>query len=324
MPISHGFETVAAVSDTEPTYGTAIEVTQKLPIISESYSEQFTQVLDNSLCGPATRSKPQQGTRMVDGDIDLHWRYLLQNLLLKQFFGTLATDTPVGGTNTYQLDAAIDGKHITFALDKTVSVHEWASLKTSELTITGNPTDGIRINASGFAHSLELSSVINTTVVLDALTASGDIMLFQDATLRIADLADAINSSDAIEISEFEITINRQLEAVEINSRERREPLENGFRESMLTITIPQYEADTFIDWHKAHECLQADLTITDGTNTYVINMPLMLVESHEEPITGPEFTVHEVTFTLHPDTGGLNAFMTLQDTDTELEIQES
>ena len=144
--ISHGFEVVAAVSDTEVTYGTAIEVVQKLPIVSESYSETFSQVLDGSLCGPATRSKPQQGTRIVDGDIEFHWRYLAQNLFLKQFFGTVLVDTPVAGTNVYNLDPNTDGKHITFALDKTVSVHEWASLKTSELTISGSPVDGIMVN----------------------------------------------------------------------------------------------------------------------------------------------------------------------------------
>lgn len=323
MAVSHGFESQMGIAP-EVTPGTPVVVTQKIPYISESIKSQNNHVQDNSLCGPAARPKSQQGTLIAEGGFEFHFRYTLAQEILSHFFGSFLVDTPVVGTNTYSLDPSIDGDAVTIAIEKTVAVWEHAGYKVSELTITGSPTDGIRIEVDGFAVNTDYASVINTSAVLDGLAVPGDFMLFQDMTLRIGDQADALAPADEIAISDFTITINRQLSPTEVNSFDRLEALENNFRETTFEITIPRYEFQTFIDFHSAHTALQADLVITDGTNTKTILIPNMLTMEFDAEIGGPEFTEHPITFTCHPDQAGDNAFMTLQDTRAEIELSES
>ena len=323
MPVSHGFESIMGIG-TEITAGTPVVVTEKIPYISESIQAQFNHVQDNSLCGPAARPKSQQGTLIAEGGFELHFRYTLAQQLLEHFFGSLLVDTPGVGTNTYSLDPSIDGAAVTIAIEKTVAVWEHAGYKASELTITGSPTDGIRIEVDGFCVNTDYASGTNTSGVLSALSSPGDFMLFQDMTFRVGDLTDALDSSDDLAISSFSLNINRALSPTEVNSSNRLEALENAFRETTLEINIPRYEAQTFIDFHAAHTQLQATLSFTDGTNTKTISIPNMLVMEWDAEVGGPEFVEHPVTFTCHPDSLLENAFIVLQDPLAEVELTET
>ena len=325
MPVSHGFESQLGIG-IESTVGTEVVVTEKIPYRSESIKAQNNHVQDNSLCGPAARPASQQGTLIVEGGFEAHLRYSLSQLIFQHFFGTFLTDTPVVGTNTYSLDPSIDDDSVTIAIEKTISVWTTLGYKVSELEITGSPTDGIIYTVSGFATDQIRNSVTNTSAVLDALSLPGDFMLFQDMAIRIGDHADALAAADELEISEFSLNINRQLDPTEVNSFNRLEALENNFRETTLTLTIPRYSADTFIDFHRNHTNLQADLIFTDGVNTKTILLPNILTMEFDAEIGGPEFTPLSLTFTAHPNnaTVPLNAFMTLNDVNAEVELQES
>jgi len=323
MATSHGFESIMGIG-VESTAGTPVVVTEKVPYRSESIKAQFNHIQDNSLCGPAARPKSQQGTKIVEGGFDLHMRYTEAQLLLQHFFGTYSVDTPSVGIHTYSLDPSIDGDALTVAIEKTVAVWETAGYKVSELTISGSPADGILVEVSGFGVDVDYASAINTSVVLSALAVPGDFMLFQDMTLRIGDQVDALTSGDDLDISSFSITINRALEPTEVNSQNRLEALENDFRETTLEITIPRYSAQTFIDFHDSHTALQASLVFDDGTNTKTILIPNMITMEFDAAVGGPEFVELPLTFTCHPDQAGDNAFMTLQDTRSEIELQET
>lgn len=323
MAVSHGFESIMGIAP-ETTPGTPVVVTQKIPYISESIKSQNNHVQDNSLCGPAARPASQQGTLIAEGGFEFHLRYQLAQEILQHFFGSFLVDTPSVGTNTYSLDPSIDGDAVTLAIEKTVAVWEHTGYKASELTITGSPTDGIRIEVDGFAVDTDYASVINTSAVLSALPAPGDFMLFQDMTLRIGDQVDALAAADEFSISDFSLSINRQLSPTEVNSFNRLEALENNFRETTLEITIPRYEVQTFIDFHTNHTQLQATLSFTDGVNTKTILIPNMLTMEFDAEVGGPEFVEHPVTFTCHPDTNSDNAFIVLNDTRAEVELQES
>lgn len=322
-PVAHGYQSIMGVG-TEVTPGTPVVVTQKVPFISESIKSQFNHVQDNSLCGPAARPKSQQGTLISEGGFELHFRYQLAQLILQHFFGSYLVDTPVVGTHTYSLDPSIDGDALTLAIEKVVSVWEHTGYKISELTISGSPTDGIMIEVDGFAVNTDLASVTNTSATLEALAGPGDFMLFQDMTLRIGDHADALTAADEIDISSFEININRNLEPTEVNSPNRLEALENDFRETTFEFSIPRYCANDFINFHTNHTCLQAELVFTDGTNTKTIRMPNLIITEFDADVSGPEFVELPISMTAHPDQAGANAFMTLQDTRAEIELTES
>ena len=322
MPIAHGFSAIMGVGS-ETTLGTPVAATEKVCFISESLAEVINEVLDNSLCGSAARGLGQPGTREIAGGFTAPWRTGLEVIPLTKFFGQLQIDTPSVGKNTYVLDNSIDGDGYTVAIDKQVAVYEYAGYKGSTLTITGSPGDGIRWGVDGFGTSLSLTSVINTGATLAALAEEGDILLFQDATFRVADLADALQASDAVDISAFTIELNRNLSPVEVNDQNRTEALENGFRESTLSFTVPQYQSDYFVNAHRNHTSLQFDLVISAGGFVKTIQAPLMIVTGYTNNIGGPEFVTLEVTCQLIPDPSGSNAFMTLQNVDSELEIIE-
>jgi hypothetical protein len=192
------------------------------------------------------------------------------------------------------------------------------------LTISGTPSDGLVITVDGFAKSLDLASVLNTTASLAALGTAGFITTFQQSVVRVADLVDALQASDAFEVSEWSIELDRGLEAVEVNAADRTEALENAFRESTFTMTIPQYQSDFFVDAHRAHTALQADIVVTNGANTKTIKMPKLLVLDYNANVGGPEFVTHEVTMQIIPDPENANTFMSLQNNNSEIEIIEA
>jgi len=322
MAIAHGFSAILGVGS-EVTLGTPVAATDKVCFISETLQENIVEVLNNAICGTAVRDIGQPGTKIIEGGFVYPWTVDLGSIPLQKFFGTYSTDTPAVGQNTYSLDNSIDGDGYTVAIDKQVSVYEFAGFKGSTLTISGNPGDGIRISIDGFAVNLDLDSVLNTSGTLQALAEGGFILLFQDATFRLGDLADALQASDAIDVSEFSIEINRQLEPVEVNSHQRTEALENGFRESTLTFTVPQYQSDFIVDAHRNHTQLQFDIVITNGASVKTIQGPRLVVTEYSNSVGGPEFLTLEVTCQLLPDSNGANAFMTLQNVNSELEIIE-
>ena len=325
MATAHGFQGIMGVGE-EVTVGTPVAATQKVPFRSESFKSQHNHVMDSSLAGPAARPISQQGTRIAEGGVEFHLRYTLQELILKHFFGQLDLDTPSVGINTYSLIPAIDETSLTVAIDKNVAVWENAGVKLGDFTLSGSPTDGVIISAEGFFVDTDFASVLNTTASLEALAQPGPIGLYQDMTFWIGDLADALSSADAYCPSSFELSINRQLAATEVNKYDRLEALENGFRETTLTIEIPRYDtaSQQFITWHRDHEQLQAIITMSDGVNTKAIYIPNMLLMEFDAEFAGPEFPTIPVIFTCHPDQAGDNAFITLQDSRAEVELQES
>jgi len=322
--IAHGFSSIMGVAE-EVTLGTPLAATQKICYIEESLDETINEILDNSLCGTAARSIGTPGTKIIEGGFSFPLRVDLADLVIKRFFGVLSIDTPSAGTNTFELQNEIDSEALTVAVDKQVSVFEFAGWKPSTFTVTGNPADGIIIAVDGFAKSLDLSSVLNTSSSLAALADPGGFYTFAQAVVRIGDLVDVLASpGDNFEMSDFTIELDRGLEAVEVNSNDRTEALENAFRESTFTITIPQYCSDFFIDAHQAHTSLQCDITLTNGANTKTFRMPKLIVTDYTANVTGPEFVTHEVVMQILPDPEADNAFMTLENTASELEIQET
>ena len=325
MPTAHGFQGVMGVQE-EVTVGTPLAAVQKIPYRSESLKSQNNHVMDSSLAGPAARPISQQGTKIAEGGFEFHLRYTLQHLVLKHFFGQLDLDTPSSGINTYSLIPAIDGLSLTVAIDKQVAVWEHAGFKASELVISGSPTDGVIASVDGFFVSTDYASIINTTASLAALAQPSPIGLYQDVTIRIGDQLDALDSSDEYCPSSFEISINRGLSPTEVNKYDRLEALENAFRETTFTIEIPRYDdtSQQFITWHDDHTQLQAEIIMSDGVNSKTFRIPNMLVMEFDAEMSGPEFVTIPVSFTCHPDQAGDNAFMVLEDTRAEIELQES
>lgn len=324
LTVSHGYNSILAVGK-EGTLGTPVVVTQKVPFRSETLTANVNQISDNDLCGSPVRGPSQDGTLIVEGGWTQSMRPTLQQVPLECFFGNLLLDTPVVGTNTYSMLNTTSGLGMTVAINKDVSpIWEFAGFKPSEMTISGNPTDGILIAFTGVATGLDLSSAINTLPILQGLAVPSNFFIFQNMTFRIADLVDPLAAADAVQISDFSFTFNRNLEATEVNSANRLEGEENDFRDATGSITVPRYCEDFLVDAHLNGTLLQMDTSWTNGTNTKTVQMPLVKVTSATASVGGAEFTTLDVELEFFKDPSGTNPHITLQNPQAEFEMTEN
>jgi hypothetical protein len=234
-----------------------------------------------------------------------YWNYDVRQPLLEQFFGTWTDGDP--NEDFYTMDDIIDGKGLTVAINKGVSVHEFAGVKVGSWTLSGSPADAVRWSADVFAQSRSLTSVTNTSAVLAALGEPGDPMQFHDLTLRIGDQANDLASGDDVDVENFSLQINRNMIQKQVNSTTLLEARENAFQDGTLTIQLPLYDSDQFITWHANHTPLQASLIFSAGGNTKYINLPQLLVVQANPVFSGPELVGYSVPLSLHHNLGGSN-----------------
>lgn len=298
MPTGRGFQHIMGVKK-ETTLGTAVATDTKVCYISDTLDEQYQHIQNQALIGTGAPKKSIQSVKTVPGGFDTYWTYKLADPLLVCFFGTHTVVS--GGDNYYKMDEEIDGDGLTVAIDRQVSVHQYSGFKLSQMTITGNPTDGVRLAFEGFGMGRSLAPTLNSASVLAALTEPSQEMKFTDLTLRIDDLTGALSSADDIAVSAFSLTINRNLQQDEVNSQTLLEALENNFRVGTLTLNVPRYTANTFLSWHSAHTTLQCELAFDNGTDPYKkIRLPQLKVVSVPVQAGGPGLLPMTITLSLH------------------------
>jgi hypothetical protein len=320
MPTGRGFQHIMGIK-AETTLGTVVAVDKKVAYISDTLDQQYQHIQNQALLGTGAPKNSIQSTRQVGGSFQTYWTYALIDPLLKQFFGTHTVNA--SGDDHYAMDENIDGKGLTIAINKQVSVHEYAGFKLGEMTISGSPTDGVRLGFSGFGMARSLASATNTANVLAALAETSNEMQFHDLTLRIGDLADALAAGDNVQVSGFSLTINRSLKQDQVNSNTLLEALEDGFRTGSLSITLPRHTTDQFITWHTAHTVLQAELAFDNGTDPYKkIRLPQIQVVSAPIPTGGPGLLPATIMFSLHNNLDNANT-QTGMTHDQEIRIVE-
>jgi hypothetical protein len=300
-----GFQGILGVGK-ETTWGTAVAATQKVAMLSESINQQFEHIINPALMGSAARSLAIKGPRRTSGTIQALFTYTLADRLWEQFFGTFVNEA--SGEDHYNMDSFSTGKSLTVALQKQVSVWEFAGWKGNTLTLTGTPGEGMRFSIDGFAKAVDLASAVNTTNVLAALTDPLDMVLFSEVTLLVNDnLTEALDSGDEVDLSQFQLTMNRNMEEILINDPHPLEPFENDLRDTTLSFTIPLYMSNTFINHHLNHTRLQAKLICTNGTRSKIFRFPKLLCTSAPVNITGPDLRPVEVNLTAYQDINNEN-----------------
>lgn len=76
-----------------------------------------------------------------------------------------------------------------------------------------------------------------------------------------------------------------------------------------MSVTLPRFKESAFIDFQKAETPLQADITITDGTNIHLFEFPTLKIMDSDAAVGGPEIIPH--TFTLQAAPNESNSFIT-------------
>lgn len=316
-------ESVGALSilgaGAEVTWNTPVIVTQRVPFMNpDAINEVFEHLADMSLEGDPNPRRPDQGMKTIPVTFQTYWRYTLNQLLLTQFFGQRSGVGPF----TYTLLNSVQGISCTLALEQEVSVIELAGYKSDQIVITANPTQQFMIEYTGSGGDIDRASATNTSAVLAALTDTDENILFTDMTFRIADTADALAGGDALGIEDLSITIQRNLRMDQHSNQGRTilEQVGNGFFTGALNFTIPRYTANTYKTFQTAHTTLQADITLTDGTNTKTILMPEIKIVDAPPVSGGQELFNVPIQCSLHRRMD--NAVMT--SVDAMIEITEA
>ena len=284
-------------------------VDEMLPFNDESVNQAIDFIENNVLEGKASRRAPDQGFIKVGGAINGDFDYNNFGSIIKAAMGAEA-----GGVYTFS--DALDNI-IGVEFEKTQS--RWRTMaKINELTIEGQKNEGVKISIG-----LVGKQITRSATAFPALSISSQSrVLFSQLTYRIGNQDDALAGGDELEISSFRIHINNNL-ADDHGTNAQRTILEanrNGFRTVEFEIGFDRYASDAMFDWFDAGTKLQSDLTFTDGSATWLIEIPEIIINGEPgAPIGGPEIIAESVPMSCYRNTS--NTPMTAIDDEVRMTL---
>ncbi len=329
----------------QTAYETAVDATDKVLFLSEGIQIEDEFINHEYLYGGAGTPDTDLVFTPVVGPVEAVIPYTEKNG--SAFVSTDSLIALAMGTATWV--AAQTNNTVTFAdnleVNGTVAVDKginsgagavWESIGTmiNAMTISGSAGEFISASFEVQSKQLKIASTQNTPTEMLALPDDiPSLLSFSDLTFRIGDQANALGAGDNTGISSFTLSINNNLSEpqqstpaaslidaaadtyVHSDAKQPIKPRRNGFRECTLEITMPRYEADTFLDFRSNETNLQAQFTFTDGTNSFWIYLPNLKITAVSAPIAGAEAIEQTITLTcLRYNSHG---YMTFQDGST-------
>ena len=278
----------------ETTFGTAVAITQLLPFTSEGLSREI-QRLEDGILGSDSRILAEQTQKSVSGSIETDLTFTGFDDIYEAALG-LKSGTGVS-TDPYVFSLADDiNTSLTIAIDKGVSIHEYAGCKINSLTIAG---DGTKLTASIdiLGKTYSIPSSVNTATEFDNALDYGNRVLFADIKFSAGGIAYGISS--------FNLQLNNNLTAIFENSREAAEISRNGKREVSFSFELPRYQVDDFNAMFDNDTEFDVLIEAVLGTNTLQIILPRVVISNTNPVVSGAEIIKQSVECTvLKPATG--------------------
>lgn len=295
----------------ETTYRTGVAMTDRIPYLSESLSEQIAMIEDDVLIGTAGRNALDKGPISLTGKINTELRYTQKSgssfcgvdLLLA--LSMAGTHTYASTVNTLKLGES-PAVFATVALAKQVAYWEYLSCYFEGFDLSGKVGEHLKVDFDTVAYNLLRTGTTNGATQFSNLAASGGKrVLFGDMTFRLGDTADALASGDNIGLKDFKLTLKNNLTGPQFSSPDNSathtnglltiQPHRNGFREVMLEFTLPRYESSgwgTQLEtWKAAGTALQFKglSSIDSAAKRFELNCPHVIIEDIQSPVSGPE-----------------------------------
>lgn len=305
--MGQGFATRAGVV-TQSDFDTAVAVTNILTFMNENVTRQKPGFSSSFLNAYSGEQLPEFPIEHVTGDIGgeavidaidtdpIGWEHILYGAL-----GAVTYSATYG--NMYTIAATLPKFTIAF-LKRTGVVWENIGCFINTFEFRASAGDQKVTWTAGVLGRQQLMTadvgITNTSGTFDGL-APGEVpakIMFSDLVIRLADTADALAAGDQINITEFALSINNNLEDPVFASPDNTihttagfpmEFIRNGFKEVTLSLTLPRYEAETFFAGHLAGTAYQCDLVFTVGSYTHKIFLPLVYVMEPRAEVGGPE-----------------------------------
>lgn len=268
-----------ATAEGTPTY-------TLIPAISENLTRDVTQIDVPILRGQAAMTRPETGLVSVgDGLVSL-LDYNNVGKLLQAAFGTSG--------HIYTLEDDLDDS-LKIVIDRGVSRFKVFASRVTEFEISSGSLDElVQLRLGLIGRDIE---PVDDAFPDVSFTNRNPVTLKQ-GRFYVGNLTDDLSQADAVKVSAFSLTVTRNL-ATDIYSTRHTghtdasyllEPEIGGFREVTLNLTIPVYDADTFIDWKRDFTTVQALLTFVDGSEKVSVEIPQLVISEGFDPTTaGPE-----------------------------------
>jgi len=322
MTIGKGFEGILGVA-IETDWGDPVEVTKAIPFVSESLARNIEKHADEVLRGKAGQGPSIAGNRTFFLTIPCKLTYEDLDLLIAIAMGATGSPGANNGLydNTHALAENLDYS-LTAAIYKGVSVWEYSGGKIQTMKISGEANKPLDIEFGIAFKDLDLASVINTAVILQALDTedAAPKIMFSDLEFKIAAQADALAGQTEKGIQSFELMLDNGMVIDQFDNRAKTilEPQRNGFRKVVLNFNLGRYEDDVYQGWHNDDESLHSWLKFANGDYLFDMHFPHVKIDNPDAPIDGPGLIKQKVPCVCHRDPASASASFTLTD---EMEI---
>lgn len=315
MARAKGFQTLIAFKK-GTTWGTAVAggALDGIWVKAPNFPDGGTELIENmQLTGVSTQKPPTLGDRRATGNPVADLVYEGLDTLIAQVMGTAGAPTTVDTTarqHVFKIKDDLDGIFGTYAYEalKDTKIFEAPSFKLTGFTIRGKANQNIEIEFRGIASDFTDASAVNTTTTIDTVTVPANsqyLATFGQLAFQMnAQTGAALDSSAAYYISEFELSVDRVMEAVVTTRFGNKvdEPHQNGFTTVNLRVTFAHYQdgtggnsaliADQMAGTEKKAKLILTS-TVLAGASTqmfqYVFWLPRIVALPAEKPkMTGP------------------------------------
>ncbi len=280
MPVGKGFAARLGIRE-ETSWGTAVAISQLLPFTSEDLSLEKDKADDPILHGVAGRDLAETVRSRVSGSVDTSLVFGgAFDPVFKAALGLQTSDT-TALTETFDLadDVTDILPSLTIAIDKQVSIHEFAGCKINRLTIS---SDGSLLSVSfDVLGRSRTRNGVNTTLEFDNAAGYG-------ARVRHADITFKINGV-AVNIASFNLTLNNNLQHIEENSELPTNIERVGKREVTLSFELARYTTDTYAQYLEQDTEFSVEISASKGTDSITIYLPRVVVTNAGQPVGGAE-----------------------------------
>ena len=280
----------------ESTWDTAVAVTQKAPVLSNGLDRPVTNNPSTILCGTPARGRARRSSFVPAGSLNFQWTYDLQQVWIEHLCGTFTNET-TPTLDHFDVDDRVTSSLTLAEIKRSGVVHEYSGIMINTATLTGNVADGMRWALDCLYGSRAITGTTNNSAAIEALSALGDEILYEELTVRVGDLANALAGSDVVEPTDIEVVFNWNRKHDFVTSRTPLQPEQNGFRDVTVRLTFPRIETDQYITWMDAGTLVQMDMDWTDGTEQKVIRFPVGRVSAAPQTTDGPELQPMTIEF---------------------------
>lgn len=264
----------------EDTYGTYKTPTTLLPFTSDSLKQTFSMIEDASIVGQNFKDLPVQGIRDNAGSLECQADVLTLPVLLEAACGAAGSSgvfTPV--------TVARNAKSLSLCCLDGVKTVKRAGICVNNFKIASTAESDLKVSFDGVS---SVAEVRDDTSFPTPSVFPGVRLVHRRADgtgyIRIGDQANALAAGDNQKLTSFECTLNPNFVLEAYNSQSKTAPVSTGM-EAMLTFTIAEHDADTFLAWRDALTPLQLSAYF------YVSSTASLLIEI-------PNFVITEVAVT--------------------------